>query len=74
MTPAVEAQLNDRQKKILLHALERGSVTTGWCIKKLGVVRDTAHRDLVGLVEMNLLVRKGSGRGAVYVPQDGGSA
>ena len=74
VTPAVEAQLNERQRKILAHALKSGSVTTGWCMEMLGVVRDTAHRDLVGLVELDLLVRKGSGRGARYVPKEGGSA
>lgn len=73
VSPAVEAQLNERQKKILAHALEVGSVTTGWCVKTLGVVRDTAHRDLVGLVELGLLIAKGSGRSAKYVPKEGGS-
>jgi len=74
LTPAVEAQLNERQRKIMAHALESGSVTTGWCMETLDVVRDTAHRDLVGLVHLDLLVRKGSGRGAMYVPKEGGSA
>ncbi len=70
VTPAVEAQLTDRQRRIVAHALENGSVTTGWCMESLGVVRDTAHRDLVGLVEMGLLVRSGSGRAAKYVPKE----
>lgn len=70
VTPAVEAQLNERQRKILAHALESGSVTTGWCMETLGVVRDTVHRDLVGLVELGLLARVGSGRAAKYVPRE----
>ncbi|MEK7443741.1 MAG: ATP-binding protein, partial [candidate division NC10 bacterium] len=74
VTPAVEAQLNERQRKILAHALKGGSVTTGWCMETLDVVRDTTHRDLVGLVELHLLVRKGSGRGARYLPKEGGPA
>jgi predicted HTH transcriptional regulator len=74
VTPAVEAQLNERQRRILAHALEFGFVTTGWCIKTLGVVKDTAHRDLLGLVELALLVRKGAGRGAKYVPKEGSGA
>lgn len=74
VTPAVEARLSERQRKIMVRALEAGSVTTGWCMETLGVVRDTAHRDLVGLVDLNLLVRKGSGRGARYVPRDGSTA
>jgi len=74
VTPAVEAQLNERQRRILEHALERGSVTTRWCMESLQVARDTAHRDLVALVELDLLVRKGSGRGVQYVPKEAGSA
>lgn len=69
VTPTVEARLNERQRKIIAHALESGSVTTGWCIEVLQVARDTAHRDLVELVELDLLVRKGAGRGARYVPK-----
>ena len=71
ITPAVEAQLNKRQRRIVKHVLENGSVTTGWCMINLRVVRDTAHRDLLQLVELNLLVRKGAGRGATYVLKEG---
>ncbi|MEW6072561.1 MAG: DeoR family transcriptional regulator [Planctomycetota bacterium] len=73
VTPAVEAQLNERQRRILAQALENGSVTTGWCMETLGVVRDTAHRDLVGLVELGLLARADSGRSAEYVPKEAGA-
>jgi ATP-dependent DNA helicase RecG len=68
VTPTVEAQLNERQRAILKYALENGSVTTKWCIEALGVVRDTAHRDLKTLVKLGLLSRTGSGRAAKYVP------
>lgn len=68
VSPAVEAQLNERQKAILSRALEVGQVTTGWCIEALGVVRDTAHRDLTQLVALGLLRREGRGRAARYVP------
>ena len=74
VTPALEAQLNERQKKILAYALEHGLVTTGWCMVAMDVVRDTAHRDLVDLVRKNLLTRKGSGRGVVYVPVEGSAS
>lgn len=70
VTPAVEAQLNERQRRILARALENGSVTTGWCMEAFEIVRDTAHRDLVGLVGLGLLARKGSGRATKYVPKE----
>jgi predicted HTH transcriptional regulator len=71
VTPAVEAQLNERQKKIMVHVVNVGSVTTGWCIESFRIVRDTAHRDLVDLVNRGILVRQGSGRGVVYVLREG---
>ena len=71
ITPAVEAQLNQRQLSILKHVVEAGSVTTGWCMEALNVVRDTAHRDLINLVKRGILVRQGLGRAAVYVFKEG---
>ncbi len=76
VTPAIEAQLNERQRRILSYAIESGSVNTKWCIETLGVVRDTAYRDLSTLVGLGLLVRKGTGRSTRYVfkeqaPEDG---
>lgn len=71
VTPAVEAKLNKRQRIILEYVAGNGSVTTGWCIRELGIVRDTAHRDLTDLVKRKLLVRKGVGRGASYVMSEG---
>jgi predicted HTH transcriptional regulator len=67
VTPAIEARLNKRQKKIVIEAQQSGSVTSGWCKKRFGVVRDTANRDLVGLVQYGLLEPVGKGRGARYI-------
>lgn len=71
VTPAVEAQLNERQKRILAHVLEAGSVTSGWCLKEFGVVYSTAYhyRDLDALVRLGLLKQEGSGRGTRYTLQ-----
>jgi len=67
VTPAIEAQLNDRQRQILAHVLEEGSVTRRWCVSTFGVANDTAGRDLKSLVELGLLRLKGKGRAAHYV-------
>ena len=63
ITPAMEARLNERQKRIILHVQEYGEITSGWCRKEFGVTYDTANRDLLELVESGLLVRVGKGRG-----------
>ena len=69
VTPSVEAQLNDRQRRILARAREAGNVTSGWCLKEFGVVYNTAYRDLDGLVRLGLLKREGLGRATRYTPR-----
>lgn len=73
VTPAIESKLNKRQKRILAHALEEGSVTSGWCLKEFGVVYNTAYRDLDALVRLGLLKKEGSGRGTRYTLRGPGS-
>jgi predicted HTH transcriptional regulator len=62
ITPAVEAQLNDRQKKIMVQVQQAGTVASGWCRKTFEVTYDTANRDLLDLVKRKLLVKAGQGR------------
>jgi ATP-dependent DNA helicase RecG len=62
ITPAVEAQLNERQKKIMVQVQREGAVTSGWCRKTFDVTYDTANRDLLDLVERELLIKVGRGR------------
>jgi predicted HTH transcriptional regulator len=66
ITPALAARLNARQKKIMAQTAEAGAVTNRWCVQTLQVVKDTAHRDLVELVALGLLVRTGRGRNVAY--------
>ena len=69
VTPAIESKLNKRQKSILAHVLETGSVTSGWCLKEFGIVYNTAYRDLEALVRLGLLKQEGKGRGTRYTLQ-----
>jgi len=68
VTPAIEAPLNDRQKRILAEALRAGTVTRRWCVTEFKVANDTAGRDLKTLVELRLLETQGKGRGVRYTP------
>lgn len=65
--PSVEAQLNDRQKQIMVEVQAEGKVTSGWCRKTFGVAYQSVYRDLTGLVKAGLLTPTGSGRSARYV-------
>ncbi len=64
--PAVEAQLNRRQKRIMVEVQKRGTVTSGWCKKAFGITYNTTYRDLSDLVARELLVQVGEGRGTHY--------
>ena len=67
ISPSVQEQLNERQIKIMTQTLKEGFVTSGWCQKHLKIVKDTANRDLIGLVRLDLLKAVGKGRGTRYV-------
>jgi predicted HTH transcriptional regulator len=67
LTPSVAARLNERQKAILAEIVQNGSVSTGWITKTLGIVKDTAARDIKELVGSGLIEPKGQGRGRHYI-------
>jgi len=67
VTPAIEARLNERQKRIFARVMAEGMVTRGWCVTEFGVANDTAGRDLKGLIELGLLELVGKGRAVRYV-------
>jgi predicted HTH transcriptional regulator len=67
VTPAIESQLNQRQKLILAHVLSSGSVTRRWCVTEFKVANDTAGRDLKALTKLGLLEAQGKGRAARYI-------
>ena len=68
ITPAIEAQLNDRQKEIMVRVVTEGSVTNRWCRAHFLVVYNTAYHDLQGLVNLGLLKPVGLGRNVKYIP------
>ncbi len=74
VSPSIEAQLNDRQRKIVRHVLEEGSVVRRWCVETFSVANDTAGRDLKRLVDLGVLDRMGSGRSTEYVVSESSGA
>ncbi len=69
VTPAMEAKLNQRQKRIMKHVLETGTVTRRWCVGQFSIVNDTAGRDLKELTHLGLLISRGKGRAVSYAPR-----
>lgn len=67
---SVLEELNERQKAILELAISSGSVTNRQVQEQFKVVRDTAHRDLATLCELDLLQQEGKGRATHYTPKN----
>ena len=67
ISPSLEAQLNDRQKQIMVQVQTEGSITSGWCRKEFSVAYQTVYRDLTGLLEAGLIEQIGSGRSTKYI-------
>ena len=67
VTPAIEAQLNKRQKKMLVLLVAGEKLTSHRCEQEFGIVRDTASRDFAPLTELGLADRQGRGRSTSYI-------
>lgn len=67
VTPAVEAQLNERQKKMVALLAAGEKLTSRRCEDEFGISRDTAARDFGFLLDLGLATRQGSGRSTRYV-------
>jgi predicted HTH transcriptional regulator len=67
VTPAVEAQLNERQKKMVLLLVQGEELTSRRCEAEFSVTRDTANRDFILLIKLGLARKEGQGRSTRYV-------
>ena len=66
MTPAVEAQLNERQRKMVQWLAEGKELTSRQCEAEFAVTRPITSRDFGKLLELDLAERIGSGRSTRY--------
>jgi len=64
--PAVEARLNERQRKMLELLVPGDELTSRKCETMFSVRRDTANRDFSLLMDMGLLRKVGCGRSTRY--------
>lgn len=67
VTPPVEAQLNERQRKMLLLLVQGEELTSRKCETLFSITRETANQDFSLLLEMGLLRKVGRGRSTRYV-------
>ena len=59
--------LNERQKIIIDYIKKNGRITTSECAGLLKISTDTALRELSQLMSLDLIERKGVGRGIYYI-------
>jgi predicted HTH transcriptional regulator len=67
VTPAIEAQLNERQKKMVALLVAGEKLTSRRCEQEFGITRDTASRDFALLMALGLANRQGRGRSTNYI-------
>ena len=67
VTPAVEANLNERQRAMVSLLVGGEALTSRRCEEKFGVTRDTANRDFSILMELGLATKEGQGRSTRYI-------
>ncbi len=67
VTPTIEAQLNERQRRMVARLVAGEQLTSRRCEEEYGVTRDTAARDFNLLIKLGLATRKGRGRSTNYV-------
>lgn len=66
VTPAVEAQLNERQRRMMQWLVEGKELTSRQCEGEFGVTRTITSSDFGKLVELGLAERVGAGRSTRY--------
>lgn len=66
ITPAIESQLNERQKKMVVLLSAGEELTSRRCEKKFRVTRDTAARDFALLLRLGIAEKSGRGRAVSY--------
>lgn len=62
-----ELDINDRQMEAVIYLKTAGKISNGKYQELFGVARNTASRDLSGLVEKGILASNGKGAGAFYI-------
>ena len=67
ITEEVLKELNERQKNALEHIQEKGKITNREYCEINKVVKNTAYRDLMELIDKKIILQKGIGREIYYV-------
>lgn len=59
--------LSERQMKIVEHIISKGRITSGAIQKMFSISRQAAHKELLKMIELNLIEQKGAGKAIYYV-------
>lgn len=62
-----QVALTEKQAKIVGHIISDGRITSSEIQKMLKISRQAAHKELIKLIELNLIEQKGTGRAIYYV-------
>jgi len=61
-----QVALTERQTKVVEHIISNGRITSGEIQKMLKISRQAAHKELIKLIELELIEQKGTGKATYY--------
>src|SRR5659263_60949 len=59
--------LTEKQTKIVEHIISNGQITSGEIQKMFKISRQASHKEIIKLIELNLIEQKGAGKAIHYV-------
>ncbi len=62
-----QVALTEKQTKVVEHIISNGRITSGEIQKMLKISRQAAHKELIKLIELDLVEQKGAGKAIYYV-------
>jgi cellulose biosynthesis protein BcsQ len=62
--------LNSRQQEMIIEVFKNGQLTNKWCRESFNIVNDTVNRDLMHLLDLNIIKRVGKGRATKYIKKE----
>jgi cellulose biosynthesis protein BcsQ len=62
--------LNSRQQEMIIEVFKNGQLTNKWCRESFNIVNDTVKRDLMHLLDLNIIKRVGKGRATKYIKKE----
>ncbi|VVB55424.1 Uncharacterised protein [uncultured archaeon] len=66
-----QVALTEKQMKIIEHIISNERITSGDIQRMFKISRQAAHKEILKMIELNLIEQKGTGKAIYYVLKQG---